>query len=65
MILTDKWFNKHGFDTTKEPFISPSGAKKIYKNYIRDASGRYDGYLVEHVVVTRIDNVEDLINLRN
>lgn len=46
--LTDDFFWRAGFDTTEEPFVSISDpVRVVYKNYIRDWSGRYDGYIIE------------------
>jgi hypothetical protein len=46
--MTDADFKKLGFDTDSEPFTKevPDGVAKVYKNYCRDGSGRYDGYCV-------------------
>ena len=61
--LTDELFKKIGYDISKEPFTIPdSGRTKIYKNYVRDGSGNYDGYLVEHPKMKRVDTKEELID---
>ena len=46
--ITDKDFEKIGFDISKEPFTKEvvDGTVLVYKNKIRDGSGRYDGYCV-------------------
>ena len=46
--LTDDLLKEIGFDTSKEPFTMHEGRTKIYKNYVRDGSGDYNGYIVEH-----------------
>ncbi len=46
--LTDDFFEKAGFDTDKKPFTKNvvDGVTTVYKNYIRDGSGNYEGYIV-------------------
>jgi hypothetical protein len=45
--LTDDFFKDAGFDTSGEPFRKETGRGVIavYKNYCRDGSGDYDGYI--------------------
>lgn len=63
--LTDEWFKRNGFDTSKEPFVNLSGSKTVYKNYIRDGSGRYDGYIIQHVCTTITKTEDDFLKLRS
>lgn len=58
-LLTDEWFASRGFDTSKLPFIR--GDVLVYKNHIRDGSGRYKGYIVDHRVLSPVETVSDFI----
>lgn len=60
--LTDELLAELGYDTSKEPFVNKSGRTTIYKNYIRDGSGNYDGYIVEHPKLKGVKTKKELIN---
>lgn len=58
--LTDEFFERVGFDISKEPFIRelPDGSKQaIFKNYIGD--GRYEGYTLIEPVKTPMKTVKE------
>jgi hypothetical protein len=57
--LTDEVFKGLGFDTSSEPFTKHN--IKVYKNYLRDGSGCYDGYLVERPITALCNTKEDFI----
>ena len=59
MNLNDQWFKDKGFNVDSEPY--KLGRVTVYKNYIRDGSGRYEGYLAEKPVTARVDTVDDLM----
>lgn len=59
MILNDKFFEDLKIDTDQEPFVI--GSVKIYKNYIRDGSGRHEGYTIEAPISKTIGTTEDLV----
>ena len=48
--LSDRFFEESGFDVSNEcgPFTKDcvDGTIVVYKNYVRDGSGRHDGYIV-------------------
>lgn len=51
--LTDEFFKGLGFDTSKEPFVYGKGTNFemiAYKEYIRDGSGRFNGYTIRRPV---------------
>lgn len=51
-ILNDRWWGLQGFDTRKDPFTLPGAAGVVvYRNTMRDASGRHDGYLFADGIV--------------
>ena len=58
--ITDDLLKELGFDISKEPFTK--GRTKVYKNYVRDGSGDYNGYIVEHPKMKRVDIKEELID---
>lgn len=62
-VLTDDFFKKIGFNTNSEPFTKDSidGLIKVYKNYIRDGSGRYDGYIVIKPMAMVCKTLDDFI----
>lgn len=65
--LTDSTFADLGFDISKEPFErkinSHSGSVEVvYKNYIRDGSGRHDGYIFVRPISKVVHTIEDLYN---
>lgn len=48
MKLNKEFFEKQGFDVSKEPYTKSCylGVIYVYKNYIRDGSGKYEGYSI-------------------
>ena len=60
--LSDKDFKELEFDTSKEPFVSKNGRTIVYKNYVRDGSGDYEGYLVEHPIIKEVHTKEELLD---
>lgn len=60
--ITDDLLKELGFDISKEPFTKNGGRTKIYKNYVRDGSGDYDGYIVEHPKLKMVGSKETLID---
>lgn len=61
MTLTDEIFKKAGFNIDKEPFFNEQTGSRVYKNYVRDGSGEFDGYIIEKKVFVTVHTVEDLL----
>lgn len=61
--LDDSLFKELGFDVSKEPFVKiiDNGLIVVHKNYIRDGSGNYDGYLVERPETRLMRTVGDFM----
>lgn len=58
-ILTTEYFTQIGFDTSTEPYKHANG-DVVYKNYLRDKSGRSVGYILQTKATFAIDTVESL-----
>lgn len=67
--LTDEFFQRVGFDTSKEPFSYGKGTSLemlAYKEYIRDGSGRFNGYTIVrpiHVTVHTEDDYRAMLTM--
>jgi len=61
--ITDEDFKKFGFDIYQEPFRKKGvdGEIVVYKNYIRDGSDRYDGYIVIEPRVRMVRTIGDFV----
>lgn len=48
--MDKEFFTRMGYDTSKEPYCKNlgDGDSVVYKNYFRDGSGRYEGFVVTH-----------------
>ena len=44
--IDDTWFSRMSFDVYSEPFTHDGLGLTAYKNYIRNGSGDYDGYII-------------------
>lgn len=63
-VLTTQYFTEIGFDTSVEPYKHPNG-DAVYKNYVRDRSGNFDGYILQTKAIFVIDTVESLREARD
>jgi len=65
--LTDDFFEKAGFDVSKEPFTKSvmDGVTTVYKNYIRDGSGNYDGYIVRKPCNSVARDLDEFIGIHD
>lgn len=66
-VFTDDLWKHLGYDTSVQPFRRPGTETNcVYKNYIRDGSGNYRGYIIEkpmHFPVNAVGDFRELIGI--
>lgn len=63
-LLGEEFFGRAGFDTSTEPYTKTTseGRVTVYKNKLRDGSGRYDGFIVTKPECRTVRTLEEYMS---